>query len=141
MSAPLLIKVQSATFAGVPIVGATNASVELGGSEQTARGDGAIAAQIAYVEDIKGKVTVNALQSAITNTTLILPGAGALVIVGFTQAAGAGALGGGGHTWTFPNATLNSTTRGLPLDGNPTNNLNFTCVDPNGVPSSIFSVT
>jgi hypothetical protein len=141
MAAPTLIKIQSATFKGKAITGAQQASIEFAGSEQTARGDGAVAAQISYVEDIKGKVSVTALAAQIKDTDHILPGNGALVIVGFTQAAGSGAVGGGAATWTFPNATLSSTNRGVPQDGNPTIAMQFTAVAASGLPTDIFSVT
>ena len=140
MAAPTLIKIQSATFKGKAITGAQNASVEFGGSAQEARGDGAVASQIAYVENIKGTVSVSALAAQIKDTDHILPGNGALVIVGFTQAAGRGAAGGGSATWTFPNATLTGTNRSVPQDGNPTISLNFACVAASGLPEDIFSV-
>lgn len=142
MSAPTLIKITSATFGGTALVGAQTASIEFGGSEQTARGDGAIAEQIAYVEGIRGKVTVNCLQGIVSTTPAdLLPRNASLVINGFTQAPGSGALGGGSHTWTFPNATMNKTTRGSPLDGSPSMNFDFTCVAASGLPTDIFSVS
>lgn len=141
MAAPTLIKLTSATFKSKAITGAQQASVEVSGSEQTARGDGAVAAQIAYVEDIKGKVTVTCLQAQIADTDHILPGNGSLVLVGFTQAPGRGASGGGSKTWTFANATLVSSSRGIPIDGNPTVTMTFTCVAASGDPADILSVT
>lgn len=141
MAAPTLIKITSATFKSKSIVGATQASVEVSGSEQSARGDGAVASQIAYVEDIKGKVTVTCLQAQIADNDHILPGNGSLVIVGFTQAKGRGAAGGGAKTWTFSNATLVSSSRGIPLDGNPTVTMTFTCVAESGDPADILSVS
>lgn len=140
MSAPTLIKLKSATFKSKSIDGSQTASIEFSGSEQSARGDGAIAAQIAYVEDIKGKVSITALAAKITDVDHILPGSGSLVLVGFAQAAGRGAVGGGDKTWTFAEATLTGTTRSAPLDGNPTITLNFTCVAGSGDPADIFSV-
>ncbi len=65
----------------------------------------------------------------------------ALIIVGFTQADGSGAAGGGAKTWTFPNATLTNSGRGLPLDGNPQVSMNFTGVAASGDPADIFSIT
>lgn len=140
MAAPLLIKVKSASFKGKAIVSAQNATIAFGGSSQTAKGDGATAMQIAYVEGITGTVAVNALQGQISDKDVILPGNGALVIVGYQQADGEGAVGGADKTWTFPNATLTDTSRGLPSDGNPTVDHNFTCVAASGDPSDIFSV-
>ncbi len=140
MTAPVLIKCKTATFKSKSIASAQQASIGFSGSSQKARGDGASANQIAYVEGIEGKVTVTALQGSITDNDLILPGNGALVIVGFQQAPGSGAVGGSDKTWTFPNATLESTERGVPIDGNPTVNLTFSCVADSGVPADIYSV-
>lgn len=140
MAAPTLVKVKSATFKGKSIVAAQTATIGFSGSEQDARGDGAVAAQISYVENIKGKIQVSALQAQITDNDHILPGNGALVIVGFVQAPGRGSTGGADKTWTFANATLVDTSRGLPLDGNPTVNLNFSAVAASGDPADIFSV-
>lgn len=140
MAAPVLIKIKSATFRGSEIISATNAEIRLQGSEQTARGSGAGSMQIAYVEGIHARVTVQANQGQIAADAHILPGNGSLVIVGFTQADGAGASGGGDKTWTFPNATLNNSSRGLPIDGNPQVSMDFTCVAASGDPADIFSV-
>ncbi len=140
LSAPILIKITSATFKGKDITGATTANISIQGSEQGVRGGGATARQAAYVEDIHAKVTVSALQSQISDNDLILPGNGALVIVGFTQAIGSGAAGGGSKTWTFPNATLTTSDRGIPLDGNPTVSVNFTAVAASGDPADIYSI-
>lgn len=140
MAAPLLIKLKSATFKGKSIVAAQNASISISGSEQTARGDGATTMQSAYVEGIVARVTVQALQAHLTDKDLITPGNGALVIVGFQQADGSGQTGGGDKTWTFPNATLVSSERGMPLDGNPTVSLSFIAVDANGSLTTLFSI-
>ncbi len=140
MTAPVLIKITSATFKSKAILGAQSASVSLQGSEQGARGDGAIARQVAYVEDIHAKINVSALQAAIADDDHILPGNGSLVIVGFTQADGSGAAGGGSKTWTFPNATLVTSNRNIPLDGNPSHSLEFTAVAASGDPGDIFSI-
>lgn len=140
MAAPVLIKIKSATFKGKAIVGAENATIEISGSEQTSRGDGATTIQASYVEGIMARVTVQALQGHLTDKDLFVPGNGALVIVGFQQADGSGQTGGGDKTWTFPNATLTNSSRGLPLNGNPSVNLNFTAADANGSTSTLFSV-
>jgi len=140
MTAPVLIKMKTGTFKGKAITSAQQASIGFSGSSQKARGDGATANQFAYVEAIEGKVTITALQSSVSDNDLILPGNGALVIVGFEQAAGSGATGGGDKTWTFPNATLESSERGVPIDGNPTVSLTFTCVAASGLPADIYSV-
>lgn len=140
MAAPILLKVKSATFKSKAIVGAENATIEFSGSEQTSRGDGASAIQASYVEGIMGRVTVQALQGSTTDKDLMLPGNGALVIVCFTQADGAGQTGGGDKTFTFANATLTSHSRGAPLNGNPSVNLNFTIADADGSPTTLFTV-
>lgn len=140
MAAPTLIKITSATYKSKQIVGAQGATIALQGSEQGVRGDGATARQAAYVEDIHAKITVTALQAAITDDDHILPGNGSLVIVGFTQADGSGASGGGSKTWTFPNATLVTSSRSVPLDGNPVVSMDFTAVAASGDPGDIFSV-
>jgi hypothetical protein len=140
MAAPLLIKIKSATFKSKAIVSAQSANIGFGGSAQTAKGDGATAMQIAYVEGIVGTIAVNALQGQITDKDVIMPGNGALVIVGYQQADGEGHEAGEDKTWTFPNATLNDTSRGMPSDGNPTVDHNFTAVAASGDPSDIFSV-
>lgn len=140
MGAPLLIKVKSATFKGKTIVGVENATVEVSGSEQTARGDGATTIQAAYVEGIMARVTVQALQAQISDKDVLVPGNGSLVIVGFTQADGSGQAGGGDKTFTFPNATLTSSNRGMPLNGNPSVNINFTVADADGSTSTLFTI-
>lgn len=140
MAAPVLMKLKSATFKGKAIVGAENATIEISGSEQTTRGDGATTIQASYVEAIMARVTVQALQASVTDTDLILPGNGSLVLVGFQQAAGSGQAGGSDKTWTFSNATLTSSNRGLPLNGNPSINLNFTAADANGSTATLFTV-
>ncbi len=140
MTAPILIKITSATFKGKTIAGATTANISIQGSEQMVRGGGAFAMQAAYVEGIHAKITVGALQSQISDNDLVLPGNGSLVIVGFTQADGSGAAGGGTKTWTFPNTTLVSSDRGIPLDGNPTVNLSLTAVAASGDPADIYSI-
>lgn len=140
MAAPTLVKLKSATFKGKAIDGAQTASIEFSGSEQDARGDGAIAAQISYVENIKGKVSVTALAAKITDADHILPGNGALVLVGFVQAAGRGSVAGQDKTWTFPNATLTGAPRTLPLDGNPAVQMAFSAVAASGDPVDIYSV-
>lgn len=140
MAAPLLIKVKSVTFKAKAIVGAENATLEVSGSEQTARGDGATTIQASYVEGVMARVTVQALQGSITDKDLIVPGNGILVIVGFTQADGAGQAGGGEKTFTFPNATMTSSNRGMPLNGNPSVNLNFTVADADGSTTTLFTI-
>jgi hypothetical protein len=140
MAASVLIKVKSATFKAKAIVGAENATVEVSGSEQTSRGDGATTIQAAYVEGVMARVTVQALQGGLTDKDLINPGNGSLVIVGFTQADGAGQVGGSDKTYTFPNATLTSSNRGMPLNGNPSVNLSFTVADADGSMATLFTV-
>ncbi len=140
MTAPVLIKIKSATFKSKTIVGAENATFEISGSEQTARGDGATTIQSSYVEGIMAKITVQALQGSTTDTDLIQPGNGSLVIVGFAQAPGSGQTGGGDKTYTIPNATLTSTNRGMPLNGNPSVNFNFTGADAAGSLSTLYTV-
>lgn len=140
MAAAVLIKIKSATFKSKAIVGAENATIEVSGSEQTSRGDGATTIQASYVEGIAAKVTVQALQASVTDKDLIVPGNGSLVIVGFQQADGAGQAAGSDKTWTFPNATMTSSNRGMPLSGNPSVNLNFTVADANGSTSTLFTV-
>jgi hypothetical protein len=76
----------------------------------------------------------------LTDKDLFIPGNGSLVIVGFQQADGAGQTGGGDKTWTFPNATLVDSGRGIPLDGNPSVSLNFTVADADGSTTTLFSV-
>ncbi len=134
------IKIKSATFKSKTIKGATQANIDSSGSEQTTRGDGAIAVQGVYVEGVLMKVVVNALEGSTTDKDLFLPGNGALVIVGFEQADGSGATGGGNKTWTFANATLTGATRGLPQDGNATVNLNFSCAAASGDPLDLYTV-
>jgi hypothetical protein len=140
MTAPLLLKVKYASFKGKSIIGAENATIEVSGSEQTSRGDGATTIQSSYVEAIMARVTVQALQSSLTDKDLMLPGNGALVVTCFQQADGAGQSGGGDKTFTFPNATLTNSSRGAPLNGNPSVNLNFTVADADGTPTTLFSV-
>ncbi len=140
MAAYTLIKITSATFKSKAITGAQSATVAIQGSEQMVRGDGAIAIQGSYVEGIHGKVDVVALAAQVADDDHIIPGNGALVIVGFSQADGQGATGGGAKTWTFPNATMSTSNRNIPLDGNPSVTLNFTCSAADGVPGSIFSI-
>ncbi len=139
MAAPTLIKITSATFKGVAIASPTMAQIDITGSEQTVRGGGVAALQAAYVEGIHGKISVQANEGSFVDSQ-ILPGNGALVIVGFTQADGSGATGGGAKTWTFPNATLVSSGRGIPQDGNPQIAMNFTAVAASGDPADIFSI-
>jgi hypothetical protein len=140
MAAAILIKLKSATFKGKAIVGAENASIEISGSEQTSRGDGATTIQQAYVEAIMARVSVQALQASTTDKDLMVPGNGALVLVGFQQADGAGQTGGADKTYTFPNATLTNSNRGMPLNGNPSVSLSFTVADANGSTTTLFSV-
>ncbi len=140
MAAATLIKITSATFKSKAIVGAQNATISIQGSEGSSRGDGAVARQSSYVEDIHAKIDVTALQGSTTDKDLMMPGNGALVIVGFAQADGSGATGGAAKTWTFPNATLANSSRGIPLDGNPSVSLNFTGVAASGLPADIYSV-
>lgn len=140
MTAPLLVKVKSATFKGKAIKSATDATIAIGGSGQQARGDGAVTNQIAWVEGIGASVSVTANEASITDSDLINPGAGALVITGFVQAAGVGSVGAD-HTWTFPEATFDGSNRGLPLDGTPSVSLPFRCVASDGTMASLYSVT
>lgn len=140
MAAFTLIKITSATFKGKAITGANNATIAIQGSEQMVRGGGAFAMQGSYIEGIHAKVDVAALQGQLTDKDCFMPGNGALVIVGFAQADGEGLTGGGTKTWTFPNATLANSSRGIPLDGNPTISINFTAVAASGDPADIYSV-
>lgn len=140
MTAPILVKVKTATFKGKSIKSATNASIAFGGSDQQARGDGAVAQQIAWVEGIMATVTVDANEASITDSDLILPGNGALVIVGFEQAPGTG-TNGTDHTWTFANATFGGATRGMPEDGLPAVALPFRCVAADGTMASLYTLT
>jgi hypothetical protein len=141
MTSPVLVKITSATFKGKQLLGAQSASIQVQGSEQSSRGDGAIARQASYVEDVHVKVTVAALQGLITDTDAYLPGNGALVITGFTQADGAGSAGGGAHSWTFPNATLVNAGRTVPLDGNPGVSFDWTAVAASGLIGDLFSMS
>ncbi len=140
MPAFTLIKITGATFKGKTITGANNATIAMQGSEQMVRGGGAAAVQGSYVEGIHAKVDVTALQGGLTDKDLFVQSNGALVIVGFAQADGSGATGGGAKTWTFPNATLSNSSRSLPLDGNPAITLNFTGSAASGDPADIYSV-
>lgn len=142
MAASVVLKVKSATFKGKTIVGVENFTMEVSGSEQTTRGDGATTLQSAYNEGIRAIVTLQAIQGESTtgDKDLIVPGNGALVVVCFRQADGAGQTGGGDKTYTFPNANLSNTSAGKPLNGNPSTNYNFTVVDAAGNLSTLFSV-
>jgi hypothetical protein len=140
MAAPILVKVQSATFKGKAIKSATNATIQIGGSGQMARGDGAVAQQIAWVEGVSATVTVEANEASITDADLLLPGNGSLVIVGFEQAKGTGASATT-HTWTFTDATFDGATRGMPQDGAPTVSLPFRCVAADGTMASLYALT
>lgn len=139
MAAPILLKASAATFDGSTLVHVTGAEITSQGSEQTARGDGATAAQLAWVENVHMRVTVNALEGDVAGDC-IMPRAGALAITSIAQAAGAGDSGDG-QVYSFPEATFLGQSRGLPLDGTPTVNYNFICVAASGDPADIFSIS
>jgi len=141
MAAPKLYKCKTATFKAKAIVHAQTVEIASQGTEGMARGDGAAAMQLAWVDGVHLRVTVTALESAISDDDLILPGNGSLVCVLFEQAAGSGATAGADETYTFSNATLIGTSRGAPLDGQPTVSLNFVVVAASGDPADLFAVT
>jgi hypothetical protein len=140
MAAPVLYKVKSATYKTKAIVHAVSAEISVEGSEQTARGDGAAATQLAYMEDVHMRISITALQNNISDKDLINPGTGSLVVVLFQQAAGSGA-GTPDATYTFTTAMFKGARRGAPLDGNPTVTLDFIATAASGVIADLVAIT
>ncbi len=140
MAAPVLQKCKNVTFGGVAITHATSFEWSRSGSEQTARGDGAVAVQLVYNENVMDRITVTALQATNVEDALTAMGNGSLICTSFTQAAGAGTTGTD-VVWTWANATLISVSRGAPLDGNPTLNYTFAAAAADGTIASLLAIT
>ncbi len=140
MAAPKLYKIKSATWQSAAIVHAVAAAINFEGSEQMARGDGASAMQLAWVEGVHARITVTALEGLLTDAH-ILPGTGALVVTTFEQAPGEGQAASGDKIWTFALATFTGQRRGAPLDGLPTVEYSFIGVAASGLSADIFAIT
>ncbi len=139
MAAPIVRKCKTVTWQARAIVHAQSVSIAIEGDEQMARGDGATAAQIAWVENVHARITVNALEGSHTDPD-VLPGAGALVATLMKQAAGAGD-GAADQIWTFAEATFKGQKRGHPLDGKPTIDYEYVAVAASGLAADLFAIT